>query len=126
MKKLLLLPVLLLILTSANVCDRYEAFVLNVYDGDTITTDTDLGFNVHQMQKIRIYGIDAPEVRGEEREEGLKSRDALRALILNKEVELESHGFGKYGRVIAEVYVDDTINVSDWLVRNGYAEYKEY
>ncbi len=45
--------------------------VVNVYDGDTITVDIDLGFNMVMCnQKLRLYGINTPEVRGEEREEG--------------------------------------------------------
>lgn len=58
---------------------EYRAFVRKVYDGDTVTVDIDLGFDVVlQKQKIRLLRINAPEVRGEQRQEGLKSRDALR------------------------------------------------
>ena len=49
----------------------YKAEVVSVYDGDTITVDIDLGFNVVlRKQKIRLGGINTPEIRGEEREEG--------------------------------------------------------
>lgn len=105
---------------------EYDAHVESVYDGDTITTDIELGFGVKlDDQKIRLYGIDAPEVRGPEREEGLVSRDALRELIDGKDVIIVDRGKGKYGRIIAEVLLD-TINVSVWMVQNGYAEYAEY
>ena len=59
---------------------EYRAFVRKVYDGDTITVDIDLGFEVMlKNQKLRLYGINTPEVRGESREQesptsGLKSR----------------------------------------------------
>ena len=44
----------------------YKAFVTDVYDGDTITVDIDLGFwtTLHK-QKIRLYGINTPELKGE-------------------------------------------------------------
>jgi micrococcal nuclease len=128
MKRLLLIG-LALVLSSFvyfNVCREYNAHVDYVYDGDTITVDVELGFGVSKEEKLRLARIDAPELRGDEREQGLIARDALRELIDDKMIFFVDEGKGKYGRTIAEVYIQDTINVSDWLVRNGYAEYKSY
>ena len=48
---------------------EYRAHIIKVYDGDTVTADIDLGFNVIlKKQKLRLIGIDAPEIRGAERE----------------------------------------------------------
>ena len=42
----------------------YKAYVRSVYDGDTITVDIDVGFGITlTSQKIRLRGIDTPEVR---------------------------------------------------------------
>jgi micrococcal nuclease len=128
MKRLLFIG-LALVLSSfvyVNVCDEYNAHVEYVYDGDTITVDVELGFTIHKEEKLRLARIDAPELRGEERPQGLISRDALRELLDGEEITFKDEGKGKYGRTIAEVYVQDTINVSDWMVRNGYAVYKQY
>ena len=44
----------------------YNAFVTSVYDGDTITCNIDCGFGVIlQKQKIRLYGLNTPEMRGD-------------------------------------------------------------
>ena len=61
---------------------RYNARCTSVYDGDSITLDIDLGFK-HWMlgQKIRLFGINTPEVRGSDRLDGLIARDRLRELI---------------------------------------------
>jgi endonuclease YncB( thermonuclease family) len=57
---------------------NYRAFVTGVYDGDSITVDIDLGFNNWMKnQKVRLYGINTPELRGEERPSGLIARDRL-------------------------------------------------
>lgn len=85
----------------------YRAKIVSIYDGDTMTLDIDLGFG-HWMtsQKVRLYGIDTPELRGEEREEGLKVRDFVRELLPNgTEVMIKSHRdkSGKYGRWLVEV-----------------------
>jgi micrococcal nuclease len=117
MKHLLTIS-LLFLLSSANICEEYRATVLSVYDGDTMTCNIEIGFDLYKLEKVRLSGIDAPEVRGEERPEGLKSRDALRELTLGKQLRLVNEGTGKYGRTIATLYLD-TINISDWMVRNG-------
>lgn len=102
---------------------EYRAYVRRVYDGDTITVDIDLGFGVClQKQKIRLGGINTPEIRGEEREAGIKSRDALREKISNKWVRVKTtkDKKGKYGRWIGEIWLDKT-NVNQWLLTEGLA-----
>ena len=43
----------------------YKANVTAVYDGDTCTVDIDLGLHTWvRNEKIRLYGINAPEIRG--------------------------------------------------------------
>ena len=105
---------------------QYIAHVTKVYDGDTITCDIDCGLSiVLKQQKIRLYGINAPEVKGIEKIEkgGLKARDALADKILNKTIILHTikDKKGKYGRYLGIVYLDD-VNINQWLVDNGYAE----
>ena len=111
-----------------NPAYLYEANVNEVYDGDTITVDIDLGLGtwVHS-EKLRLHRINAPEVRGESRPQGIASRDWLREQILGKEVIVQTikDKKGKYGRYLAEVWLEGQ-NVNDLLVENGFAEFKEY
>jgi micrococcal nuclease len=124
--KISLLLLLAFVLTSSSICERYKAKVESVYDGDTVTLDISVGFDLMiDDAKIRLYGIDAPEMRGIERPKGIVSRDALIQLIGGKNIEIEYHGKGKYFRYIATLFLD-TINVNNWMVRNGYAEYADY
>jgi micrococcal nuclease len=105
---------------------EYKATVTKVYDGDTITVDFDLGFGILiRKQKIRLYGINTPEVRGTEKSEGIISRDALRERILGKVVTIKTFRDkkGKYGRWLGEVFVEEE-NINQWLITEGYA--KEY
>ena len=86
---------------------EYMARVVSVYDGDTIRVDIDLGFGIKlENQSIRLLGINTPEVRGDERPDGLVSRDYVRESILGKDVMLRTFKDtkGKYGRWLAEVY----------------------
>lgn len=106
---------------------KYKAFVKEVYDGDTITCDIDCGFGiVYSGQKIRLYGIDTPELRGDERERGIEVRNILRNKILNKQIILKTikDKKGKYGRYLGIIYIEENgeiININKWLKLNGYA-----
>ncbi len=116
---------------------EYKAKVTSVYDGDTITVDIDLGMHVYlRGEKIRLYGINAPEIRGSQRKQGLESRDYLRDLILDKEIILQSmkDKKGKYGRYLGIIWlfaiqdskIIKTVNINEKLVSEGYAQYKDY
>ena len=100
----------------------YNAIITSVYDGDTVTADIDLGFEVWlKGQKLRLLNIDTPEVRGKEKAEGIVSRDALRSRILGKEVKIKSDRKGKYGRWLVEIFLDDE-NINNWLLAEGLAK----
>ena len=103
---------------------EYRALVVYVYDGDTVTVDIDLGFGVMlKKQKIRLLGLNTPEIRGESREHGLISRDALRQRINGKWITITTHKDrkGKYGRWLGVLHDDDGC-INDWLLSENYAK----
>lgn len=103
---------------------EYKAVVIRVYDGDTVRCNIDLGFEHWMMnQTIRLYGIDTPEIRGEERPMGLESAEWLRSRIYGEEIILKTYKDkkGKYGRWLAEVF-HDGINLNQQLIKEGLAE----
>lgn len=109
-----------------DVC-LHEAFVESVYDGDTFTASVFLDFKLRiDDEKFRLFGIDAPELRGIERSKGIASRDYLSLLIERKMVSLsvDSHRTDKYGRYLVIVYTQtDTgrVNVNETMVKQGHA-----
>lgn len=46
----------------------YDCKVLNVVDGDTIDVELDLGFNIKAKERVRLLGVDTPEVFGQNAE----------------------------------------------------------
>ena len=103
----------------------YSGLVVGVYDGDTITVELDLGFSIKVRHKLRLLGIDTPELRGSERTEGLKVRDYVRDRILNRTILVKSHRdrTGKFGRYLATVYYGEQLsNLNDELLQLGYAK----
>lgn len=109
----------------------YAAHVTAVYDADTITVDLDLGLGTwRHSQHIRLWKINAPELKGPEREKGLQVRDLVRELVLDKDVLvrtiLDKRGVDsteKYGRLLGEILVssadDKVINVNQHLLDAG-------
>ena len=57
---------------------EYNCKIVKVVDGDTVDVDIDLGFGVWMRnERVRLYGIDAPESRTRDKEEkkyGLASK----------------------------------------------------
>lgn len=99
--------------------------VIKVYDGDTITIASKLPIANSPVYRfsVRLSGIDSAEMKGKtfaEKEEAIKARDALRALILGKTVTLRNVSTEKYGRVLATVYLGD-VNICDWMLQHKYA-----
>ena len=105
---------------------EYKCTVVNVVDGDTVDVDIDLGFGVWmRKQRIRMYGIDAPESRTSNKNEkmyGLASKRFLIDMLDDKELVLKTHkdAKGKYGRILGEIYTFDT-NVNDKMVEEYHA-----
>ena len=112
---------------------HYKAIVTSVYDGDTCTVDIDLGLNTWiRNERLRLNRINAPELTGKDKPEGLKSRDFLKTKIQGKEITIETikDRKEKYGRYLAEVWLEEKkgkfININDLLVTEGFAKYQKY
>ncbi|MFQ5407506.1 MAG: thermonuclease family protein [Anaerolineales bacterium] len=83
----------------------YLATVSRVVDGDTVYVDVDLGFYLRQHMKLRLAGINTPEIRGAERAEGLNAKAFVAAAIpIGSRVVIKTSKLGKYGRYIADIY----------------------
>ena len=106
----------------------YSAKLQRVVDGDTCDALIDLGFDTWVKKRIRFYGVDTWESRTrnlEEKKKGLAAKDYVKDLLENSDEGkflLKSHGVGKYGRVLGELFVkgNDT-SVNDLLKENGHA-----
>jgi len=106
----------------------YSAKVVRVVDGDTADAMIDLGFDTWVKKRIRFYGVDTWESRTrnlEEKKKGLAAKAYVKDILENSDEGkflLKSHGVGKYGRVLGELFVkgNDT-SVNELLKENGHA-----
>lgn len=95
--------------------------VVRVVDGDTVHVR--IG---DRIEKVRLIGVNTPEIHHPRKGEEPGGRQALavnRQLLLGKRVrlELDVQHRDRYGRLLAYVWVGDTM-VNAELVRRGYAQ----
>jgi endonuclease YncB( thermonuclease family) len=104
-----------------TVClgERYFAPVISVLDGDTLEV-----LNGHHAERIRLSGIDCPE-KGQAF--GSNAKHAASALAFGKQVTVQTHGYDKYKRTLADVLLPDGLNLNQELVKQGWCWwYRKY
>lgn len=101
--------------------------VIKVIDGDTFwVKDGEISF------KVRLIGVDAPEVRNSRYKKkgyfGVESKDYVTMLTLDQRVRLEYDVQKKdrYGRQLAYVFLQDGTLLNADLVAKGYAVVDTY
>src|SRR6478609_4433360 len=102
---------------------EYEATLVKVIDGDTVDVNIDLGLETNRRIRVRLFGIDAPEMSTPDRklaklfvESWFDRNDGPVRLVTVKDKR------EKYGRYLA-VFHDhnDTQTLNDALVMDGLA-----
>jgi len=111
---------------------EYEGKVKRILDGDTIDAYIDLGFDVWITKRIRFMGIDTPESRTRDLTEKRYGKGATHRLTEMLEQSdgkfvIKSHGTGKYGRVLGELFIickknnDSIVSINKQLIKEGHA-----
>ena len=108
-----------------------EGKVIKVYDCDTITIATKFPYlttlnesNIMYRFHVRLLGIDTPEMKTKNEDEKAiahMAQKSLSDLILNKLVTLKNTSIDKYGRILANVYIENGIELSSWAIEKRYA-----
>lgn len=108
------------------------AQVLTCYDGDTCTGVLHLPLGAALTgQKLRLCGINAPELRGSHRSAGMRSRDALWswlsaavevdvAVLRSPDCRTGCERRDKYGRWLVQLHADG-VDLGARLVKEGFA-----
>ena len=105
---------------------EYKCKLVKVVDGDTVDVDIDLGFGVWlQNQRIRMYGIDAPESRTSDKVEkvyGMAAKDFVIKWTNAGDLVLKTFKDvkGKYGRILGELWYND-VNINQRMIEEHHA-----
>jgi len=98
--------------------------VIRTIDGDTFLARVHQSDGHALVARVRLRGIDAPEMKAsckQELEKAEAASDALRDLLSQGGVTIFNLGPEKYGRVLADVATNRTANVSAALLAGGFA-----
>ena len=111
----------------------YRAKLDRVVDGDTVDALIDVGFNIWFKKRIRFKGLDTWESRTrnlEEKKKGLAAKARTKELLEKVSSKsgyfrIKSYGTGKYGRVLADIFIQDKegkeICINQQLITEGHA-----
>ena len=99
--------------------------VIKTYDGDTITIASKLPYPESPLYRfqVRLRGIDCPEIKGateDEKKMALCAKKEMEELVLQKTVILKNVGTEKYGRLLADVYINN-ICINEHMLKQRLA-----
>lgn len=112
----------------------YRAEIVGVHDGDTVTARVDVGFSVSTYTTMRLFGINAPELKT-----GKPGKDAtehLRGLLAQYRIggtddvpvvviKTRKDHTEKFGRMLVEIQGFDNgslVSINELMIRDGFAE----
>lgn len=89
---------------------NYQAYVLQIIDGDTLTAVVDLGFNIVTVQTLRLRGLDAPEIISAEGKEAKAFVESVIASLPGggqSPILIKTTKSDKYDRYLADIWIGD-------------------
>jgi len=139
----------LIILTCVIICaitfstqvnaDKFTVKYRSCYDGDTCRIDFIKNITENYIvpkffalnERIRIVGIDTPEIKGkclQEKRLAIKARDYLNYTLKKANsivIDIDNNNkLDSLGRYLAVLYVDD-ININNLMLARGYARVEQ-
>lgn len=105
----------------------YKAIVDRVVDGDTYDVTVDLGFKIYHKIRLRLRGVDTPEVYGSKAcEEGRLASEFVKNLLENKTVIIRTYknapsSFNRWEADVLFYVSDETKDLASYLVESGHA-----
>jgi endonuclease YncB( thermonuclease family) len=98
----------------------YSAVVVNVVDGDTFDADVALPAGLTARARVRLLGVDCPEVHGKTKAAGDAATEFTKEALGGRDVILRSRELDSFGRWLAEVWTDGR-HLNSMLVDAGHA-----
>ncbi len=109
---------------------RYRAELGRVVDGDTIDAVIDLGFYIKITERLRLSGLNTPEIYGvpeasDEHKRGMEAKSYVERRLEqnNHQMIVETGKRGKWRRWITTVYLADSDeSLNEELIGKGLAQ----
>lgn len=108
----------------------FPARVLRVIDGDTLEIEIDQGMHNRRIERIRLLGVDTPEMTGATKAGGLMAKSFTEGWVAYASyaqsgwpLRVRTEKADSFGRYLALVWrVNDGASLNDDLITNGYSE----
>ena len=97
---------------SGGGADEFKGRVTRVIDGDTFWIDS-------KDVRIRVWGLDAPEV---DTALGPSATAALSGLVLGQQLSCEQHDVDRYGRIVVQCFLPDGRDIAAAMIEIGAAK----
>lgn len=105
----------------------YRARLEGIVDGDTLDVLVDCGFRNFRSERLRLLGVNTPEMKGATRYEGLAAKVYVNAWMAEARVDewslvIQTEKSDAFGRFLARVWrITDGRCLNDDLLANGHA-----
>jgi micrococcal nuclease len=98
----------------------FRAKLVRVIDGDTLILDVDQGMHIRRWERIRLLGINCPELVGAQKAAGLEAMGYVQAWI-HGTLRIRTEKSDSWGRWLAVCWREsDGANLTDDLIANGH------
>ena len=109
----------------------YLAAFIRIIDGDTYEVEVDLGFHIKTKMKIRLRGVNTPELKGNDKLNGLKAKNFVTEIFFTGpgsklDAIIRTHKTDKYGRYVADVQLLSGSDLATLLLNEGLAVKVDY
>ncbi len=100
----------------------FRAVIKRVVDGDTIDADIDLGLHCHRLERLRLLGVNCPEMHGDTKAAGEMAKEFVIAWLDGADIVLQTYKSDSFGRFLANVWrTSDGASLNDDLISSGNA-----
>lgn len=108
--------------TMPTVPYVFSATLRRVVDGDTLDLTIDGGFHTWHVERVRLLGVNTPEVVGATKAAGLDAKDFAVHWLAGVELVVQSYKSDAFGRYLANVWrTSDGAQLNDDLLSSGHA-----
>lgn len=107
---------------------EYNITIVKLLDADTADVELSLGFDLVLAQRVRVFGINAREVRStnqKEKAQGLRDLEAAKIMLpvgLKTVARTHKNGQDKFGRWLAELVTIDGKDFATEMIAAGHAK----
>lgn len=97
----------------------HNATIINIIDGDTYDCIVDLDFNLTIKIRIRLFGVNCPEM-DHKNQDGIDAKNFAIKKLLDKKVIIDFYHYDSFGRCLCDLWINNK-NFAETLLEQRLA-----